>query len=432
MKNKADLLILNGRIATLRGFSDKPQRGSDFGRLGLTDGALAIQGDKILAVGPLEQVSRQVELSSARIIDAGGRLVAPGLIDPHTHVVHCGSREMEYGMRLAGTPYIDILKAGGGILSSVRKVRQASVAEMVAQTEKSLRRMLSFGVTTVESKSGYGLDTDSEVKMLQAMEILNHIQPVDLVPTFMGAHAIPEEYKDDSDEFVRIVIEEMLPRVKELAVFCDVFCEEHVFSIEQTRRIFKAAREHGLGLKLHADELAPTGGAQLAAEMGAVSADHLLCVDSDGITALAKSDTIAVLLPGTSFNLMSNYAPAREMLEAGVAIALSTDYNPGSCPTENLQLIMTLGCLKLGLSPSQVLAAVTINAAHALKRADSIGSLEEGKQADLVIFDADNEAYLPYHFGINHTWLVVKSGKVAFKKHEEDCCEDRYPNCSGS
>lgn len=424
MKNKADLLILNGRIATLGGYSKKPQRGADFGRLGMVDGAVAIQGDKVLAVGPLEQVSQQAELSSARVIDAGGRLVTPGLVDPHTHVVHWGSREMEYSLRLAGTPYIEILKAGGGILNSVRKVRQASVAEMVAQTKKSLRRMLSFGVTTVEAKSGYGLDTPSEVKMLQAVQILNHIQPVDLVPTFMGAHAIPEEYKDDPDEFVRIVIEEMLPRVKDLADFCDVFCEDHVFSIEQTRRILTAAREHGMGLKLHADELAPTGGAQLAAEMGAVSADHLLCTDGNGIAVLAKSDTIAVLLPGTSFNLMSNYAPAKEMLEAGVAIALSTDYNPGSCPTENLQLIMTLGCLKLGLSPSQVLAAVTINAAHAIKRADSIGSLEEGKRADLVIFDTDNEAYLPYHFGINHTWLVVKSGKVAYKKYEEDFCED--------
>ncbi|MDD3074610.1 MAG: imidazolonepropionase, partial [Eubacteriales bacterium] len=279
-----------------------------------------------------------------------------------------------------------------------------------------------FGVTTAEAKSGYGLDTDSEVRMLQAVQILNQIQPVDLVPTFMGAHAIPEEYKNDSDEFVRIVIEEMLPRVKDLACFCDVFCEDHVFSIQQTRAILSAAREQGLQLKLHADELAPTGGAQLAAEMGAVSADHLLCTDNDGIAALAASDTIAVLLPGTSFNLMSRYAPAREMLAAGVAIALSTDYNPGSCPTENLQLIMALGCLKLGLNPAQVLAAVTINAAHAVNLADKIGSLEAGKQADLVIFDADNEAYLPYHFGINHSWKVIKSGRIAYDKDREEVC----------
>lgn len=426
MKNKVDLLVLNGRLATLAGYSTKPQRGSDFGRLGLVEnGAVAITGNKILAAGPMDLVLSQAELNTAKVIDAGGRLVAPGLVDPHTHVVHCGSREMEYGMRLAGTPYIEILKAGGGILNSVRRVRSATAAEMVAQTKKSLRRMLSFGVTTAEAKSGYGLDTDSEVRMLQAVQILNQIQPVDLVPTFMGAHAIPEEYKNDSDEFVRIVIEEMLPRVKDLACFCDVFCEDHVFSIQQTRAILSAAREQGLQLKLHADELAPTGGAQLAAEMGAVSADHLLCTDNDGIAALAASDTIAVLLPGTSFNLMSRYAPAREMLAAGVAIALSTDYNPGSCPTENLQLIMALGCLKLGLNPAQVLAAVTINAAHAVNLADKIGSLEAGKQADLVIFDADNEAYLPYHFGINHSWKVIKSGRIAYDKdREEGCYED--------
>jgi imidazolonepropionase len=426
MENKADVLVLNARVATMAGYSHKPQRGADFGRLGMIEnGAVAVAGNKILAVGPLEQVLAQVDAATAKIIDAGGRLAAPGLVDPHTHVVHCGSREREYELRLAGTPYIEILKAGGGILNSVRSVRNASIAEMVAETNKSLRRMLSYGVTTAEAKSGYGLDTESEVQMLQAVQILNKIQPVELVPTFMGAHAIPEEYKDNPDEFVRIIIEEMLPRVKDLARFCDVFCEDHVFSIKQTRDILNAANKIGLGLKLHADELAPTGGAQLAAELGAVSADHLLCADAAGIAALAASDTIAVLLPGTSFNLMSHYAPAREMLAAGVAIALSTDYNPGSCPTENLQLIMTLGCLKLGLSPAQVLAAVTINAAHAIDMAAVIGSLEAGKQADLVIFDADNEAYLPYHFGINHTWMVIKSGRVAYdKRREEVCYED--------
>ena len=426
MENKADVLVLNARVATMAGYSHKPQRGADFGRLGMIEnGAVAVAGNKILAVGPLEQVLAQVDAATAKIIDAGGRLAAPGLVDPHTHVVHCGSREREYELRLAGTPYIEILKAGGGILNSVRSVRNASAAEMVAETNKSLRRMLSYGVTTAEAKSGYGLDTESEVQMLQAVQILNKIQPVELVPTFMGAHAIPEEYKENPDEFVRIIIEEMLPRVKDLARFCDVFCEDHVFSIKQTRDILNAANKIGLGLKLHADELAPTGGAQLAAELGAVSADHLLCADAAGIAALAASDTIAVLLPGTSFNLMSHYAPAREMLAAGVAIALSTNYNPGSCPTENLQLIMTLGCLKLGLSPAQVLAAVTINAAHAIDMAAVIGSLEAGKQADLVIFDADNEAYLPYHFGINHTWMVIKSGRVAYdKRREEVCYED--------
>lgn len=421
MKPRAHLVVVNARLATLAGFSDKPQRGCDLGRLGLVDnGAVAMAYDKILAVGPLDQVAGAVDLSAARVLDARGRLVTPGLVDPHTHVVHVGSREREYTMRLQGIPYIEIHKAGGGILSSVNSVREASLADLVAQTQKSLRRMLAFGVTTVEAKSGYGLDLASEIKMLEAVQILNFIQEVTLVPTFMGAHAIPEEYKANSDEFVHLVVEEMLPAVKDLARFCDVFCEDHVFSIEQSRTILRAAQDLGLGAKIHADELAPTGGAQLAAELGAVSADHLLHTDARGIEALAHSETVAVLLPGTSFNLMTGrYAPAQEMLAAGVAIALSTDFNPGSCPTENLQLIMTLGCLKLGLTPAQVLAAVTINAAHAIGLGDRIGSLEAGKQADLVIFDADNEAYLPYHFGINHTWQVIKSGRVVYQKNEE-------------
>lgn len=427
MKNKAQLLIVNARLATLGGFSARPQRGSDFGRLGLVDnGAVAVGAGQILAAGPLEKVRAEADVSAATIIDAGGRLVTPGLIDPHTHVVHAGSREREYELRLSGTPYIEILKAGGGILNSVAAARAASLAQLVAQAKKSLRRMLAFGVTTVEAKSGYGLDLATEIKMLQAVDVLNQVQDVTLVPTFLGAHAIPREYSENSDAFVRVVVEEMLPAVKDMAVFCDVFCEDHVFTVAQSRTILQAAKALGMELKVHADELAPTGGAQLAAELGAVSADHLLHTDTEGIKALAASSTIAVLLPGTSFNLMTGrYAPAREMVEAGVAIALSTDCNPGSCPTENLQLIMTLGCLKLGLTPAQVLAAVTINAAHALKMGDRIGSIEAGKQADLVIFDADNEAYLPYHFGVNHTWMVIKSGRIVYSNCEEDyCCEN--------
>lgn len=426
MKNNAELILVNGRVATLAGYSEKPQRGIDLGRLGLIDnGAVAVAKGRIMAVGPLEEVSSQVDFSGAKVIDTGGRLVTPGLIDPHTHVVHFGSREREYGMRLAGTPYIEILKNGGGILSSVSSTRTASLSALVSQSQKSLKRMLSFGMTTVEAKSGYGLDTESEVRMLQAVQVLNNIQPVELIPTFMGAHAVPDEYKGKGEEYVRLIIQEMLPKVKNLARFCDVFCEEHVFSIDQSREILQAAKILGMDLKIHADELASTGGAQLAVELQAVSADHLLCTDRQGIEALAKSDTIAVLLPGTSFNLMTGrYAPAREMVDAGVAIALATDYNPGSCPTENLQLIMTLGCIKLGLTPAQVLAAVTINAAHALGLGGRIGSIECGKQADLVVFDTDNEDYLPYHFGINHTWMVIKAGKKVYTNQEEVYYED--------
>ncbi|MTI95531.1 MAG: imidazolonepropionase [Firmicutes bacterium] len=414
MRPQADLLIVNARLATLAGYSQRPQRGSELGDLGVVSGgAIAVKSGRIIAAGALDEVLQSAEKGpETQVLDAGGRLVTPGLVDPHTHVVHYGSREFEYQMRLEGMPYIEILKAGGGILNSVRHTREASLADLVAQSKKSLARMLSYGMTTVEAKSGYGLDTETELKTLQAIQILNQVQPVTLVPTFLGAHAIPEQYKHNSDAFVELVIQEMLPEAAPLSRFCDVFCEEHVFNIAQSCRILQAAKDLGLGLKIHADELAATGGAQLAVELGAVSADHLLHTDAQGIAALAGSNTIAVLLPGTSFNLMTDrFAPAREMLEAGVAIALSTDYNPGSCPTENLQFIMTLGCLGLKLTPSQVLAAVTINAAHALGMAAEVGSLEPGKQADIVIFDADNEAYLPYHFGINHVWKVFKAGR---------------------
>ncbi len=419
MNKKADLIVINARIATMSGYSDQPQRGQELGALGMVErGAIAVADGKVLDVGPEAKLRQQLQIDGdTKLVDAGGRLVTPGLVDPHTHVVHYGSRENEYQMRLEGVPYIDILKAGGGILNSVRQNREATMEQIVEQSGKSLSRMLEFGVTTVEAKTGYGLDTETEIKTLKAIETLNRSQPVKLIPTFLGAHAIPVEYREHSDVFVDKVIDEMLPEAAPLSKFCDVFCEEHVFSVEQSRKVLQAAAKLGLGLKIHADELAPTGGAQLAVELGAVSADHLLCTDIEGIKALANSPTIAVLLPGTSFNLMTGkYAPARQMLEEGVALALATDYNPGSCPTENLQLIMTLGCLKLGMTPAQVLAAVTINAAHALGMADTIGSLERGKSADMVIFDADNEAYLPYHFGINHAWKVIKDGNVVVEK----------------
>ncbi len=419
MNKKADLIVINARIATMSGYSDQPQRGQELGALGMVErGAIAVADGKVLDVGPEAKLRQQLQIDGdTKLVDAGGRLVTPGLVDPHTHVVHYGSRENEYQMRLEGVPYIDILKAGGGILNSVRQNREATMEQIVEQSGKSLNRMLEFGVTTVEAKTGYGLDTETEIKTLKAIETLNRSQPVKLIPTFLGAHAIPVEYREHSDVFVDKVIDEMLPEAAPMSKFCDVFCEEHVFSVEQSRKVLQAAAKLGLGLKIHADELAPTGGAQLAVELGAVSADHLLCTDNEGIKALANSSTIAVLLPGTSFNLMTGkYAPARQMLEEGVALALATDYNPGSCPTENLQLIMTLGCLKLGMTPAQVLAAVTINAAHALGMADTIGSLERGKSADMVIFDADNEAYLPYHFGINHAWKVIKDGNVVVEK----------------
>lgn len=394
----------------------KPKRGADMQDIGLIEnGWVAIKEDKIVGLGggniPEELKIKEETL----IIDGGGKTVTPGLVDPHTHLVHAGSRENELALKLKGVPYIEILKQGGGILSTVRSTQNATLEELVEQSKKSLDRMLSYGITTVEVKSGYGLEIDTEIKQLEAINILNKQSPCDLVPTFMGAHAIPERYKGNSDGFVDIVINEMLPIVveKELAEFCDVFCEEGVFSIEQTRKILNAAEKLGLKAKIHADEIVSLGGAELAAELGAVSADHLMAASDEGLKMMASRDVVAVVLPGTSFNLaMGKYANARKMIEYGLPVALATDYNPGSCPTENIQLIMSLGCLSLKMTPEEVISAVTINGAAALKREKEIGSIEVGKKADIVIFDTPNLYYIPYHFGVNHVDIVIKNGKL--------------------
>lgn len=400
------LAFVNGNIATFQGYTLSPQRGGNFGDLGLIE-----KGTVLVEDGYIKEVGKDLPIpSDYQIIDVQWRLVTPGLIDPHTHLVHYGSREREYTWRIQGKPYMEILKEGGGILSSVKQTRKATLEELLKQSRKSLDRMLSMGITTVENKSGYGLNLETELKQLKAGQILNKEHPVDVINTFLGAHAIPLEYKENPDGYVEEVIK-MLPIVREYAQFCDVFCEEGVFSVAQSERILLKAKEYGFKLKIHADEIVPTKGAQLAARIRCVSADHLLAVDEEGIEDLANSKTIAVLLPGTSFNLMSKkYAPAQRMIEKGVAIALATDYNPGSCPTENPQLIMTLACLNLKLTPAQALAAFTINAAHSLDLAHDRGSIEKGKIADLVIFDCDNVDYIPYHFGINHVQAVYKRG----------------------
>ncbi|QNO14853.1 imidazolonepropionase [Alkalicella caledoniensis] len=403
------LAIINGNLATFKGYTHTPQKGENFGDLGLVEnGTILIEGGIIKDIGLTSQI---VVPSEYEIFDAQGRLVTPGIIDSHTHLVHYGSREREYNWRIQGKPYMDILKEGGGILNSVSQTANATEEQLFSQSKKSLDTMLSMGVTTVESKSGYGLTLDTELKQLKVSNQLNDQHCVDVFSTFLGAHAIPEKYKSNPDKFVDEIID-MLPEVKPFAEFCDVFCEEGVFTVEQTERIFLEAKKHGFKLKIHADEIVPTKGAQLAAKLGCISADHLLAIDEEGMLEMAKANTIAVLLPGTSFNLMSKrYAPAQEMIKKGVPIALSTDYNPGSCPTENPQLIMTLACLNMKLTPAQALAAFTINGAHSLNLAGDRGSLEIGKLADIVIFDCTNVDYIPYHFGINHVTDVFKRGK---------------------
>lgn len=417
---KATLVIKDiDNLITMQG-ENRPRAGREASQIGLIkNGIVAIKDDRIIYVG--DKLPEYIEIDeSTTILDGRGKTVTPGLIDSHTHLVHGGSRENELAMKLKGASYLDILKAGGGIHSTVKATREASFEELYNKAKKSLDIMLSFGVTTVEAKSGYGIsDFDTELKQLKVAKKLDEDHPVDIVSTFMGAHAIPLEYHDYPDSFVDIIIEEMLPIVAEekLAKFCDVFCEEGVFSIQQSRKILLKAKELGLGLKLHADEIMPMGGAELAAELACISADHLVAASDQGIKAMAERGVIANLLPGTSFNLQTGkYAKARKLVEEGVAVALSTDYNPGSCPTENIQLIMSLASLIMKLTPEEVITAVTINGAASLGIEEEYGSLEPGKYADLVIFDAPNLEYIIYHFGINHTDKVIKNGIIVYEK----------------
>jgi len=419
---KAELLIINARqIVTSRGGSNRPLRGGDLGRVDVIhNGAVAVSDGRIIAVGAKEEIESRVTITPrTKVVDATGQIVLPGLVDAHTHLVFGGSRENELDLKLQGVPYLDILAQGGGILSTVRATRDASREELVRIGMQYAGQMLSQGTTTVEVKSGYGLTTADELKQLEAIRDIDNRQPLDLVPTFLGAHAFPDEYKARPDEFVRLLVDEMIPAVatERLAQYCDVFCEQGVFSVEQSRRILTAAQKAGLKSKIHAEEIECLGGAELAAELGAVSADHLLMISAVGIRKMAAAGVIAVLLPATTFFLREDhYAPARNMIEAGVPVALGSDFNPGSCPNNNLGLVMIIACLYLRMTPAEVINAVTINAAHAVGRAESIGSLEEGKQADIVLFDAPNYQYLTYRFGTNLVNTVIKGGKVVVKQ----------------
>jgi imidazolonepropionase len=341
-------------------------------------------------------------------------VVTPGLIDPHTHLIFGGSREDEFYLRARGADYMEIMEAGGGILSSVRATRSASLEELVTSGRQRLQWMLQMGVTTVECKSGYGLDLQTELKQLEAVRILQQEQPVELVPTFLGAHAWPPEYEGNQEGYVGFLVDTVLPAVREqgVAEYVDVFTEKGVFSVEQSRRIFQRAVELGFSLRVHADEMHTLGGAELAAELGMASADHLLMVSGQGISALAESDVMPILLPGTAFSLRKPYAPARKMLEAGLPLALATDFNPGSCPTANLVLVMSLACLYMAMTPEEVFNAVTINAAHSLGRSSRLGSLEPGKQADVVIFGVDDYKKVPYFIGVNLVETVIKAGRL--------------------
>ena len=349
-------------------------------------------------------------------LDAEGKLVTPGLIDPHTHLIFGGWRQHELAMKLKGVTYLEILAAGGGILSTVKKTRAASLEELADKAEQELRKMLRLGVTTCECKSGYGLATEEEMKMLHAVRLLRKRQPVELVSTFMAAHALPQEYAQDREGYIRLIIDEMLPRAaaEKLAEFCDVFCETGVFTPEECRRILLAAQRLGLAAKCHSDEIDPIGGTEMAGSIRAVSCEHLIRCQKSGIDAMKAGGTVACLLPATSFYLGAAFAPARQMIEAGVPVAFGSDFNPGSCPCGNLPLAMNIGCYRYRMTPEECLTAVTLNAAAAIHRAERLGSLEVGKQADVLIWDAPDLEYIFYRFGDSLAETVVKNGVVVY------------------
>ena len=354
-----------------------------------------------------------------RRIDAHGKLVTPGLVDPHTHLVFGGWRQHELAMKLKGVTYLEILAAGGGILSTVKKTRAASEEELANKAEQELHKMLRLGVTTCECKSGYGLSTEEELKMLRVVRQLQGRQPVELVSTFMAAHALPPEFASDREGYIRLIVDEMLPRVAAdgSAEFCDVFCETGVFTPEECRRILVAAQKLGLGAKCHSDEIDPIGGTEMAGSIGAVSCEHLIRCQDSGIEAMQTGGTVACLLPATSFYLGASFAPARRMIDAGVPVAFGSDFNPGSCPCSNLPLAMNIGCYRYRMTPEECLTAVTLNAAAALRRADRLGSLEVGKQADVLVWDAPDLEYVFYRFGDSLADTVIRNGAVVYTQN---------------
>ncbi|HFI0254491.1 TPA: imidazolonepropionase [Streptococcus suis] len=378
----------------------------------LEDGYIAIKDGKILATGTGEPQADLVGPETI-LLSCQGKVATPGLIDCHTHLVYGGSREHEFAQKLAGVSYLDILANGGGILSTVRATRKADFDTLYQKSYKLLDYMLDHGVTTVEAKSGYGLDWETEKRQLEVVQKLHEDHPIDLVSTFMAAHAIPEEYKGNNQAYLDLIIETMLPRVKEenLAEFCDIFCEQGVFTAEEARSLLTKAKDMGFKLRIHADEIKSIGGVDLAAELGTVSAEHLMVITDQGIDKLSQAKVIGNLLPATTFSLMEDtYAPARKMLDKGMAITLSTDSNPGSCPTANLQFVMQLGSFMMRLTPVEILNAVTINAAYSVDRQTQIGSFHPGKDADISIFDAPNIDFLFYFFATNLTDQVYKKG----------------------
>jgi len=415
IKNAAELVTCSGFAA---------KKGKEMADLHIiTDGAVVIKEGLIDAVGTTKDIVKRyetsgVDLADFDMIDARGKAVLPGFVDSHTHLVFGGYRAEEFSWRLRGNSYMEIMQRGGGIVNTVRATRQASADELIQAGIKRLDSMLSFGVTTAEGKSGYGLDRDTEIKQLEVMAQLDQIHPIDVIRTFLGAHAVPQEYRDRQDAFIDFMTDQVIPEVadRKLAKFCDIFCEKNVFSVEQSRRLLSKARDAGLKLKLHADEIVQLGGAELAAELGAVSADHLLQASEKGIKDMAKAGVVATLLPATAFSLNQPYARGRQMIDSGCAVALATDFNPGSCFTESIPLVFVLATLYMNFSTEEAITALTLNGAAALDQADKIGSIDAGKKGDVIILEFPTYHFIPYHIGVSTVEKVVKKGNLVFDK----------------
>ncbi len=416
----SNLLLTNcSQLVTLRG--PAPRRGKALANAGIVrNGAVLIEDGKIAAVGPRTEIEALPEALAAERLDAGGRIALPGFVDSHTHLVFAANRAEDYEMRIAGASYEEIARKGGGILSSVKRLRAATEESLQQRALTALQQFAAHGTTTVEAKSGYGLDTASELKTLRIHRELKRAQPLDIVSTFLGAHIVPPEYRKrgkSADDYVELVAQELIPEVARegLAEYCDVFCDRGAFTVKQARRILTAGRACGLQPRLHAEQLARTGATQLGVELHAASCDHLEKINRADIRALAKSDTVGNLLPGCCFHLgLARYAPARELIEAGATVGLATDYNPGTSPTLSMPMILSLACTQMRMTPAEALGAATINAAYSLGRQKQIGSIEVGKLADLAVFDLDDYREIPYYFGVHRCWLTLKRGKAIY------------------
>lgn len=420
LKKDCDLIIKSiGQLLTLAG--EAPKKGREMSNLSIVENAaIASKNGRIISVGEESKVLSEINLlKDAKEINADNKVVTPGLIDCHTHLVFSGSREEEFYLRLKGENYLKILRGGGGILSTVDAVRKASFEDLYNNGIKILNDILSFGTTTAEIKSGYGLSTKDEIKILKVIKKLDKEHPIDIIPTFLGAHAFPKEYKNKEEDYVNLIIEEMLPAVKgkNLAKFCDVFCGRGVFNLEQSERILDAAKNLGFKLKIHADQLSYDGGAELASKMDAISASHLEYISDEGIANMKQKGIIGELLPGSVFFMgKTNYAPARKMINNDVPLTLATNYNPGTCTIKSLPIIMTLACIYMGMSAEEVITATTINAACALDLQSDVGSLEISKKSDMVIWDVNNYKQISYFLGLNLVEKVIKNGIIVFEK----------------